>query len=333
MALTSHLELKLDSASSEGFISYFNKLPEKPSTTFRFFDRTDYYTVHGVDALYIAKEVYRTNSVVKQNTSGSKQLDYVVLSRINFETTVREMLLVKHYRVEVYKLKEGRKNDWELRYKASPGNIAQFEDLLFSKTDLSTSVGMIGIKTDANKKVGVAYIDATQRIFELIQFDDSDELSTLEAILVQKSPRECVIPSGETAGFEKGVLQKIVGRSGVLVTERKRSEFDTKDLIQDLNRLLKFKKGEKHDAGVRPELEKTVAIAALAAVIKYMELGAESTNHNQFLLGIFDARQYMRLDPAAVRALNLVPTPIEGNNWLILDKLIIIFDFHLIIIQ
>jgi len=50
---------------------------------------------------------------------GKNRLEYVVLSKSSFESTIRELLLVRQYRIEVYKPKTSGKNasDWTLTYK------------------------------------------------------------------------------------------------------------------------------------------------------------------------------------------------------------------------
>jgi DNA mismatch repair protein MSH2 len=48
-------ELNIDDESS--FIKFFRKLPAKGEDTIRIFDRGDYYTAHGDDAVFIARTV------------------------------------------------------------------------------------------------------------------------------------------------------------------------------------------------------------------------------------------------------------------------------------
>lgn len=305
----------MDGANEQGFLSYFRNLPEKPNTTVRVFDRGEYYTVHGQDALLAARELFRTHAVVKMLGGGSNKVESVVLSRLNFESFMRDLLLVKHYRVEVYKSRSSTKNDWELDYRASPGNLSQLEEVLFgANSDCTVTTGVMAVKVapDGNQKVvGIGYVDVATQEVRLAEFNDTEAFSNLEALVVQLSPRECLLPAGDQ-GPTAARLKQVMSRNPLLVTERKRAEFNNKDLEQDLGRLLRKKKGGASASLAHPELGGPHASAALAAVIKYLELLNDESNFKQFTLAPYDLSHFMRLDAAAVRALHV--EPVEGGR-------------------
>lgn len=82
----------------------------------------------------------------------------LVLSKSNFENFIRDLLLVKQYRVEVYVNQGSAKNqDWVPEYKGSPGNLTQFEDILFSNNDVAVGTSVIAVKLggEGRNRVGI----------------------------------------------------------------------------------------------------------------------------------------------------------------------------------
>ena len=61
--MSSRPELKVD--DEVGFIKFFRHLAAKDEDTVRIFDRGDFYTAHGDDAVFIARTVCCTHHCVK----------------------------------------------------------------------------------------------------------------------------------------------------------------------------------------------------------------------------------------------------------------------------
>ena len=63
------------------------------------------------------------------------------------------------------------------------------------------------------------------------------------------------------------------------------------------------------------EFDLKVASSCLACVISYLDLANATAHHGQWRLRHHDLSQYMKLDASALKALNLMPNPMElGGN-------------------
>jgi DNA mismatch repair protein MSH2 len=124
-----------DANSQRKFINFYNQKfnNEDSSTCFRIFDRGEYYSIHGRDVEIALKTKLKSSIVVKMMKPDELPgLKYASMNKSIFEKLLRELLLVVGYKVEIY---TSNKGDWAIEFKGSPGNLAQFEDLLFSSSE------------------------------------------------------------------------------------------------------------------------------------------------------------------------------------------------------
>nr|XP_026489789.1 DNA mismatch repair protein Msh2 [Vanessa tameamea] len=248
------------------------------------------------------------------------KLDYLVLSKGNFEILIRKLLLVRRYRVEIY-VAEGsvRACEWTVKYKGSPGYFSQLEEILGdglgSSEEQAPCLMAVNIKTDTVTKgrlLGVACVTPGEYAMSVSEFTDDDLLTELETITVQMAPSECLVLPTDNEDYK--YLKKVMERANVTVTAVKKTNFSTEGLNQDLNRLLKFKDGQQQDANAFPEMSKEVAMTSLAATIKYTSLLDDNTNFGRFQLTTIQPDCFLHMDAAALKALNVFPELGDTNH-------------------
>ncbi|XP_078490146.1 DNA mismatch repair protein Msh2 [Ciona intestinalis] len=297
-----------------GFFKFCDSLPEKADATYRVFDHGEFYSSHSKDADLAAKHIFKSSTAVKELGKKDAKVPTVFLSQLNFESLARDLLLVMQYRLEVYRQLSNRK--WELAYKASPGNLNEVEDILFKNVDIAdqTSSAVIGVKytlaAGGQSTVGLAYVDTRSCEVMYAEFSDNDHFSNLESAIIQLGPKECLVPKLDTS-HEASKLSEVIKRSGLLITERPKSDFSTKDLAQDLKRLIKTKKKQSDQdevpVGASWTSDHPLASSSLSSLIRYLELMSREENFGEFRIRKFELSQYMKLDSAAYSALNLFP--------------------------
>ncbi|KAJ3096621.1 MutS-like protein [Phlyctochytrium bullatum] len=336
-------DVTFDKSTEQAFCSFYRNIDEKAEGTVRLFERAggDYYTAHGDDAIYVAETVYKTSSVLKYMGSGNSSIPYCSISKLNAISLIRDLLLIKHKKVEIWEADGTRtKNasNFRLGRKASPGNLLELEDLVFANAaSLSSSPVILALKAFAKGEqkvvlkpgrerlnrgtltktlfllwslqfVGAAFTDATtMHQIGLAEFADNDTFSNLESLLIQMSVKECLIPDDKVS-YENRKVLSILERCSIVATTVKKNLFDSRDAEQDIDRLL----AEGTSLKTLPEFELRTAISSACCLIKYLGLLGDESNFGQYTLKSFDLSQYMRLDASAIKALNLMPQAQEG---------------------
>ncbi|OZJ02634.1 hypothetical protein BZG36_04160 [Bifiguratus adelaidae] len=307
------LSVDIDKPEQQTFVKFYRGLPRVQEGTIRLFERDAnqkrYYTFHGDDALYIAQNVYKTLSVVKYwGGDSTRGLPSVNLSANATESFLRDALITKQLRVEIWGYETGKPNQWKCQRKASPGNLQDVEDFLFANTSMEAAPIVMSAKigTGDNKVIGVCFADASARDLGVAEFVDNDLFSNFESLVIQLGVKECIIMQDDAQkDYDLSKLRGVLERCDVVITHAKRSEFNAKDIEQDLNRLLE---GDL-TVGTRPEFEMKNAMSSAACLINYLKLLNDETNYGHYTLRHHDLSQYMRLDASALRALNLMPSP------------------------
>ena len=271
----------------------------------------DYYTAHGENATFIAKTYYRTTTALRQLGSGSDGLSSVSVSKNMFETIARDLLLERiDNTLELY---EGSGSSWRLVKSGSPGNLGSFEDVLFANNEMQDTPVVVALLPNFRENgctVGFSYVDLTKRVLGLAEFLDDSHFTNVESALVALGCKECLLPMESGKSNECRTLNDALTRCGVMVTERNKNEFKATDLVQDLGRLVKGSIEPVRDLVSGFEF----APAALGALLSYAELLAEEGNYGNYSIRRYNLSSYMRLDSAAMTALNVLESKTDANK-------------------
>jgi DNA mismatch repair protein MSH2 len=168
----------------------------------------------------------------------------------------------------------------------------------------------VSAKASEARNVGVCFADASVRELGVSEFVDNDIYSNFESLIIQLGVREVLVQyDGSKKDGELAKLRAIADNCQCAVSERPAADFSSKDIEQDLNRLLREER-----ASALPQTELKLAMGASAALVKYLGAMSDSSNFGQYQLYQHDLSQYMKLDASALKALNLMPGPKDGSK-------------------
>ncbi|KAI9175636.1 MSH2 protein [Blastocladiella emersonii ATCC 22665] len=292
------------SGSQAGFITFFNGLPPAEPGTIRLFERNagEYYSAHGDDAVFIARNLYRTEGVLKHLGSGPAALPSCTLSRANYVAFLSDALLVRQCRVHIYALVSTTPNSWKLARRASPGNLDAVQDDLpeISTDPVIVAVSLLDRPAAGEVVLGLAMANATDKSLAIAELRDNELLTNLEALLIRLGARECLVAKDRNTSLNSPAhrLNTVLAAANVTVSTEDKSRF-TPLATDDLSRLLR--------SPLPPGTldSQPAAARALGAVVSYLDLLADSTYLHEFTCVPLHTFGFMRLDAHAVGALDL----------------------------
>eukprot|EP00958_Prasinococcus_capsulatus_P021547 scaffold2926_cov399-Prasinococcus_capsulatus_cf.AAC.16 len=236
-------------------------------------------------------------------------LSSCVLTHKNFASFLREILLERADRtVEVYEQSGGT---WKLKRSASPGALHSFEDVLYESHDMADSPVLIAVRVllkASERVVGLASLDLASKRFSLAHFVDDERFTTVEALLMQLGCKECIVQGGEKSPEERH-LSDVFQRCGVLCSEVPKQHFVSKNVAQDMSRLLR----SDEELQSVDKFEEETSSSALAAILQYTDVLANVSDHGSFTLADIEVGRFMRLDAAAARALHVLRSKGDGS--------------------
>ncbi|ORX58397.1 DNA mismatch repair protein [Piromyces finnis] len=308
-----------------GFLTRYKQITStKEDDCIQFFERNNgssvFYCLYGDDALNAAHDVFKTTTVLKYICGNAKTgIPSCVISKINAMNYMKDSLLNKQKKIEIYSTSKNSPNNWTLSKKASPGNLQNFEEEIFGTTDFSVSPVICAIRVESNNnetKIGVSYADATFRKMGMTEFLDNDIYSNFESFCIQINAKECLMID-DPLNYELKKIRDVLTRCGIAITLVKKQKFNTKSIEQDLN----FLTNNENIASLS-EFEKKLALSSCACLIDYLKLVEDDSNMGMYAIESHELSQYMRLDASAVRALNLIETSEDHNKTMCLSGLL-----------
>ncbi|ODV85826.1 hypothetical protein CANARDRAFT_27910 [[Candida] arabinofermentans NRRL YB-2248] len=293
-----------DDRDQASFYKKYLRLPGKNARTLRVVDKGDYYILLDEDAELVADLIYKTQSVLKTVTVENRQIQYVTLSQAVFANLLKLVVVDSGYKLEIY----GKY--WDNMKLASPGNLGEIEEFMDSSevsyVSIIAALKLVNSSSDG-KKVCLSFYDPNSKYIGLAEFNDTDLYSNLESVLIQLGIKECLIPakSSSTVDPDLDKVKQLIDRCDIVISEHRASEFTDKNIEQDLIRLT----GNELVLSTNELSSLDVALGCSNALISYLSLLSDDSNSSALTIGRYNLEQFMKLDYAAVKALNLFPPP------------------------
>ncbi|VWU49392.1 DNA mismatch repair protein MSH2, putative [Hepatocystis sp. ex Piliocolobus tephrosceles] len=158
--------------------------------------------------------------------------------------------------------------------------------------------------------VGLCIYNANTNEFSLCEFLENDHFTILESILIQCRPYILLFcKCNDNLDYSR--IKLIINLCEIKYKELAKSDFQTTQLENDLNKLL-IVTGDVKSCFSLFDLQ--LAYKALSCIIKHMHLLNDECAINKCVLKNYNINRYMKLDKAAIVALNIHTESKSSNS-------------------
>eukprot|EP00474_Spongospora_subterranea_P001743 CRZ02201.1 hypothetical protein [Spongospora subterranea] len=318
MSSTDMASFQIDPEDRRDFFTILSRFSSGPSSPVRLFRHPDnVFAVYGPDAEMVAVEFYQNSSFARtvnipadDEDGRDDSLQYINIGPQRVEKFLGMVTCDKKRAVVLY-AQSGK--EWAARKELGSGDHGSIDEFLFldaeETSEQSSLVFALSFQAiNQGLVVGVAAFDPVMQEFAVCQFADDHRYSCLESIIVEHSPKECIVDNSKPA--EDQNLVKLFESRSIPFSLVNKNLFSTASLEHDLKRLLS---GNIQQYLV--DLEKTVAMKALAGLLHNVGASANDALNGRCSLVPLELHEFMKpLDSNASRALNLFPSISDPNT-------------------
>lgn len=287
-------------------VSFANKLTTPSSPTVRIFETSDSgYACLNADAAVFAQNVYGSASAVRR--VGSKNTEMCTANTTLMHGFLRQCLEALATRVEIYSLNPGSRSSWQSKpVIASPGDWSNVRERCGEATQRPVMASVKVEKSGNKPKVAIFYCDFDGSELGFVEFTDNELYNNLESCLIQLGVKELLL--GDHA--DKRIFEVVKGLD-ILPTQPNKSALESASNsdypVQALNTICKDIDENLLNLITGSDLCKE----ALTVLTSHLSLLDRVSDSSKLVLKQHDIQAYMRLDSAALRAMNVLPSPQE----------------------
>eukprot|EP01083_Nonionella_stella_P069822 186371_1 len=299
------------------FVRWYRRTSHNDDKTLRVFIKKDYFTVYGKDNTeYIAETFFKSKESIRSygsdDSNPQDKIECIFFRKQVYTPIIRDYVMRQQKAVEVYN-RDAESGEWLITQRITPSNLS-----VGSVGEASANIiSVILSVTKQIKTLAVALCNLSTRTLEIAEFIEDAQYTALSALCVAKGVKQCIFKCvSPSNSHQTQQFKRILDKNGVQLIntcgdEAKKNTFwsfmkhDTRSIAKHIHALLdtsSSKRLQTFDSRFK------FALHALWAIISYEGLEQDDHTLNRYKLTENQMNSFMRLDNAALNALNLFPS-------------------------